>query len=477
MGQDVAAQHFQHRDFTRFAARLRAETGRLAALCERGELSTHGGVAGLELEAWLVHPDGRPAPANEAFLSALALPTVVHELSRFNIELNVAPQPLAGRGLERLEHELAATWRRCEAQAAGMGLGVVAIGTLPTVRDADLCPANMSNVARYRALNEQVLRQRHGHPIRLAITGAETLESEHRDVMLEAGTTSLQGHLQAAPAEAVRLYNASLIASAATVALAANAPFLFGRALWQETRIALFEQALAIGSTAAAGLSAVGRVTFGTGYAHHSLAECFAENAALFPPMLPLDLGTPDAALAHLRLHNGTIWRWNRPLVGFDDDGTPHLRIEHRVMAAGPSIADMAANLAGYYGYVRALADAPTAPESLLPFSVARENFYAAARLGLDAPVVGPDGERRPLREQVLRDVLPAAQRGLERWGVDADLAGRYLSILESRARSGRTGAQWQQRCAAACGRDMAHLTREYAARQRTGAPVHTWDS
>jgi gamma-glutamyl:cysteine ligase YbdK (ATP-grasp superfamily) len=477
MGQDVAAQHFQHRDFTRFAARLRAETDRLAALCDCGELSPHGGVAGLELEAWLVHPDGRPAPANEAFLAALALPSVVHELSKFNIELNVSPQPLAGRGLERLERELAETWRRCEAQAAGMGLGVVAIGTLPTVRDADLCPANMSNVTRYRALNEQVLRQRHGRAIRLAISGTETLASEHRDVMLEAGTTSLQAHLQAAPGEAVRLYNASLIASAATVALAANAPFLFGRALWHETRVALFEQALAIGSDAATCPEPVGRVTFGTGYARVSLAECFAENAALFPPMLPLDLGTPDTALAHLRLHNGTIWRWNRPLVGFDEDGTPHLRIEHRVMAAGPSIPDMAANLAGYYGYVRALADAPVAPESVLPFAVARENFYAAARLGLDAPAVGPDGQRHVLRELVLRDVLPAAQRGLERWGVDADLAGRYLSILESRARSGRTGADWQRRFAAACGRDMARLTREYAARQRTGAPVHTWDT
>jgi hypothetical protein len=146
-------------------------------------------------------------------------------------------------------------------------------------------------------------------------------------------------------------------------------------------------------------------------------------------------------------------------------------------MAAGPSIPDMAANLAGYYGYVRALADAPVTPESVLPFSVARENFYAAARLGLDAPVVGPDGQCHVLRELVLREVLPAAQRGLERWGVDADLACRYLSILESRARSGRTGADWQRRFATACGRDMARLTREYAARQRTGAPVHTWDT
>jgi hypothetical protein len=158
MGQDVAAQPFQHRDFTRFAERLRAETERLAALCERDDLSPRDGVAGLELEAWLIHPDGRPAPANEAFLAGLALPTVVHELAKFNVELNVSPQPLAGRGLERLERELAETWGQCEAQAAGFFLGVIAIGTLPTVRDADLCPANMSNVTRV-ALSQRGLER------------------------------------------------------------------------------------------------------------------------------------------------------------------------------------------------------------------------------------------------------------------------------------------------------------------------------
>jgi gamma-glutamyl:cysteine ligase YbdK (ATP-grasp superfamily) len=477
MGQEITAQHFQHRDFARFEAQLRAETDLLKHWIETGRFSSRRAIAGLELEAWLVDPRGHPAPANEAFLARLGMETVVPELAKFNIELNVSPQPIAGRGLERLELEMADTWRRCQETAATMGLDVISIGILPTVDEAHLCPANMSSMARYRALNEQVLRQRRGKPIRLSIHGEDSLATEHHDVMLEAGTTSLQAHLQVAPEEATRCYNASVLASAPMVALAANSPFLFGRALWQETRIPLFEQAVAVGSYEAAYRGDVPRVTFGTGYAGWSLAECFRENVDLFPVMLPLAFDEPAESLRHLRLHNGTIWRWNRPLIGFDDDATPHLRVEHRVMAAGPSILDMMANLACYYGFAAWLADQPTPPESILPFDVARANFYAAAQRGLDAEIVWLDAESMGLREFVLRQVIPKAYEGLARFGVDADLAARYLSVAEARARGGQTGAVWQGRVAGSAGRDLARLTLEYAAHQRTGSPVHTWEA
>lgn len=476
MGQEITAQHFQHRDFVRFEAQLRAETELLKRWIETGRFSGRRAIAGLELEAWLVDPDGRPSPSNEAFLARLGMETVVPELAKFNIELNVSPQPIAGRGLERLEREMTDTWHRCRSTAEAMGLDVVSIGILPTVEELHLSPANMSSMTRYRALNEQVLRQRRGRPIRLAIHGEESLATEHHDVMLEAGTTSFQAHLQVAPDEATRCFNASVLASAPMVALAANSPFLFGRALWQETRIPLFEQAVAVGSYEASYRGAVPRVTFGTGYAGWSLAECFRENVDLFPVMLPLAFDEPAESLRHLRLHNGTIWRWNRPLIGFDDDASPHLRVEHRVMAAGPSILDMMANLACYYGLVAWLAEEPTPPESILPFEVARTNFYAAARRGLDATIVWLDAEPVVVRDFVLREVIPKAYDGLARFGVDADLATRYLSVVEARARNGQTGAVWQARAAESAGRDLARLTLEYAARQRTGAPVHTWE-
>jgi gamma-glutamyl:cysteine ligase YbdK (ATP-grasp superfamily) len=475
MGQELQGQHFHQRDFARFGRRLRAETDLLHDWFETARFSTRPPMAGLELEAWLVTPDGRPAPCNDAFLARLALDTVVHELAQFNVELNVAPQPLAGTGLAALERDLAATWDRCRAVAVDMGLRIVSIGILPTLRDDDLGLATRSTSARYRALNEQVMRQRHGRPIRLRVEGRETLDSTHHDVMLEAGTTSFQAHLQVSPEQAARAYDASVIASAPLVALAANSPFLFGRSLWEETRVPLFEQAVDVGSYAADWRGNVPRVGFGTGWAGFSLAQCFAENLSLFPPMLPIALEAPADKLPHLRLHNGTIWRWNRPLIGFDDDGTPHLRIEQRVMAAGTSITDMMADLVAFYGLARALMDADPPPESRMAFEAAKSNFYAAARLGRAATVRWLDGEDWPLERLWLEALLPMARDGLASLGVDGALAARHLETVEARVRTGMTGAAWQRAMAERCGRDVGVLTREYMARQAGGAPVHAW--
>lgn len=474
MGQEITEQHFRRRDFEHFHARLIEETDLLHEWLESGRFGHEPAMAGLELEAWLTRPDGTPAPENDAFLAALGRQDVVHELARFNVEINAAPQPVTNDGLARLHAGLDATWATCRATARSLGLELVSIGILPTLRDADLCAANMSDSGRYRALNEQVLRQRQGRPIVLDIAGVERLHSEHRDVMLEAGATSFQGHLQVDPESAARHFNASVIASAATVAIAANSPFLFGRRLWEETRIPLFEQAIAVGGHAI-DRDAVPRVGFGTGYANRSLSEPFRENVAAFPVMLPLDLGSEADRLPHLRLHNGTIWRWNRPLVGFGEDGRPHLRIEHRVMAAGPSVADMMANLVFYYGLVAAWAAAPT-PELALPFEAARANFYAAARDGLDAEVVTPGGGRADLRAHVLDDLLGHARDGLARLGADGPYAAAALRIVEARVDTGRTGAAWQRARAAQLRGDARRLVREYAQRQDTGQPVHEWD-
>lgn len=484
MGQEVGAAHFRHRDFVRFEQALAAETDLLHDRIEQGRFAQAPPVAGLELEAWLVDRDGNPAPMNQAFLERLAVPDVVTELARFNIELNVPPQPLAGDGLARLAADLAATWDRCQACARSFGLGVVSIGILPTLTEAQLCLSNMSVSNRYRALNEQMLRQHHGRPVRLDIAADPALAAagcpshlrcEHRDVMLEAGTTSLQAHLQVTPATATRYYNAAIIASAPMVALAANAPFLFGHALWDETRVPLFEQALDVASRNVLPGEALPRVSFGSGYAGYSLAECFRENQARFEIMLPLALDGPRERLPHLRLHNGTIWRWNRPLVGFGDDGTAHLRIEHRVMAAGPTIGDMLANLAFFYGLAAALAQDAQPPELELGFETARANFYEAARRGLAAQVAWIGAPARLLGNLVVDTLLARAAAGLRHLDVDDAIAGPALRIIEQRAVSGRTGADWQRRFVASHGADFAHLTREYAARQSGGAPVHTW--
>ncbi len=468
VGQEIEHAHFEPRDFEGFVHRVGQETRALGALLEEGGTSARSGVGGLEVEVWLVDADGLPSPLNEPFLERLANPNVVHELSRFNVELNVQPRRVAGGGLRRLEEDLAATLRACDVVADTLGVSVVAIGVLPTVSDAALCPRNMSTSARYRALNEQVLRLRRGRPIELHLVGTESLRSSHADVMLEAAGTSLQVHLQVPVAQAARYMNAASVVSAATVAVAANAPFLFGRRLWAETRIPLFEQAVDVGGPER-------RVTFGSAYVRASLLEQFVENQEHYAPILPIELPPQAGPFAHLRLHNGTVWRWNRPLVGFDDDGTPHLRIEHRPMAAGPSLLDMAANMAFFLGLVAWYAQCDAAPERSLPFSSAKQNFYEAARLGLSARIDWLDGNRWELRRLVLEALLPLAQSGLERLGVQRADIDRYLAVIEARASSGQTGSAWQCAFVDRYGADFAALVRAYRERSAAGAPVHRW--
>ena len=469
MGQEISSRHFRHQDFQRFGAALAKEMVLLHSWFAEGRFSSRHAIGGLELEAWLIDAAAEPLSINEAYLQRLAMPTVVPELSRFNIELNVAPQTLAGDGLIRLDRELRATWRRCAAVAADMEASVLAVGILPTVNDHHLVFANMSAMQRYHALNEQVMRLRRGRALTLNISGHEHLQSKHHDVMLEAAATSLQVHLQVTADSAARYYNAAIIASAALVAASANSPYLFGKDLWDETRIPLFEQAVDLGAPAR-------RVTFGSDYAKDGLACCFHENSEHYPVLLPLTVDEPPEHMAHLRLHNGTIWRWNRPLLGFDDDGTPHLRIEHRVIPAGPTFTDMLANIAFFYGLCTALATRPTAPETVIPFATARDNFYEAARRGLDSVVHWDDGRRWPIGQLLQKELLPMARQGMEHLGVDAASIGAHLDLIEARVAGGQNGTAWQRKFVRHHGRDMQALTLAYQERQRSDEPVHRWD-
>ena len=290
--------------------------------------------------------------------------------------------------------------------------------------------------------------------------------------MLEAATTSFQVHLQAPAEDAVRYFNAAQILSAPMVALAANSPFLFEHRLWDETRIPLFEQAVGLGDEAAARMQ---RVTFGSGYLQDSPLECYRENVEHYPVLLPILFEDGAPQLRHLRLHNGTIWRWNRLLIGFDDAAVPHLRVEHRVMPAGPSIVDMISNAAVYLGASRFLAGLRRAPEADLAFTQARDNFYLAARSGLDAYIVWLDGREVEVRTLLLDEILHMAREGLLLLGADEDDIERYLSIAQMRVRTGQNGAAWQRAHAEKHACDFFRLTADYLEHQRSAMPVHEW--
>ncbi len=471
MGQEISTSHFSKRDFERFSARLREETALLGRWFEEGRLEERTGVVGFELEAWLVDAALRPAPLNAALIDCVGGDAVVPELARFNVELNGTPQRLQGAALSAMRADLQTMWEACNRCADGLGAQMVMIGTLPTAGEEAFVLDNMSSMKRFQALNDQVLKLRGGRPLELRIDGNESLHTVHADLMLEAAATSFQIHLQAAPSEAARLYNAARILAAPMVAVAANSPYLFGKDLWAETRIPLFEQAVSV-----AGPHSPERVSFGFGYAQGSLFDCFRLNMNEFPVLLPKTLSDDAGLLDHLRLHNGTIWRWNRPLIGFDADAKPHLRIEHRVVPAGPTVVDCIANAALFFGAASALGRDPDPPEQRLTFETARENFYRAARFGLDAKIRWLDGNEVAVRDLLSQVLVPLAREGLRQFDVDSDESDAFLDVIEARARSGRNGAAWQRGYVKRHGHDMPALTDAYLERQRSGRPVHEWE-
>ena len=470
MGQEITKSSFDKQDFAEFHRRVVDETKLLQQWMDDGLLETAEPMAGSEIEAWLVDDQGQPAAVNQAFLADMNDPMVVPELSAFNVELNTRPRHYGAGMFGRMHAELDSLWQRCEKTAHAHGAHMAMIGILPTIQQSALCLGNISSMQRYQALNEQVLHMRNGEPLRIDIRGRQNLAISHEDVMLEAATTSLQLHLKVSASEAAKAYNLSKIVSAPMVALSSNSPYLFGRDLWAETRIPLFEQSVAVGAS-----DYSKRVTFGIRFAEHSVMECFDANRDRYPVLLPQLMDVPQEQLAHLRLHNGSIWRWNRPLIGFDDDGRPHCRIEHRVAPSGPSTQDVIANSAFYFGLITEYLAMDPVPERDIPFLRVKEDFYHCAHSGLDAKVRWLDGHSGKVSELILRILLPTAKRGLVRMGVSENEADYWLGIIRSRVASGQTGARWQRAWVATHGEDFSGLVQSYLVNQLSGKPVHQW--
>lgn len=475
MGQEIHTQFYQAADFQYFQQRLAIETRLLECLINQRQCSERHPVAGFEIEAWLLDQQMRPAPCNEAYLASFNNPLASAELAKFNIELNTSPLSLTGDVLSRLADGLFNTWQQADQHAQTMQLQLLMIGCLPTLQQDDFHLGNMSNMNRYRALNEQVLKIRNQQPIHLDIQGHDHLKIDHHDVMIEAAATSFQLHLQCPLSLALFYYNASILSSAPMVGLCANAPLVFGKDLWHESRIPLFEQAVRAGGFGAASQGPLWRVSFGSDYARHSIFECFAENLAHFPVLLPEHFDTEPDAFQYLRFHNGTIWRWNRPLVGFDDDGTPHIRVEHRTPSAGPTVIDSIANAAFFYGLCQNLCEELQTKTSPLSFSQTKDNFYQAARYGLDAHIIWFDGQKHRLSSLLKHELLPRAALGLKSLRIDEADIKLYLDIIRQRVSIAQNGSVWQRSFIQKYPHEFAALTRCYLDNQRCNQPVGEW--
>ncbi|BBX63930.1 hypothetical protein MSAS_31040 [Mycobacterium saskatchewanense] len=450
-------------------------------------------LTGMEIECNLVDADYQPAMSNRYVLEAIGDPAYQSELGAYNIEFNVPPRPLPGHTGLDLESDVRASLNDAENKASARGAHIVMIGILPTLMPEHLDTGWMSESKRYAALNDSIFTAR-GEDIPINISGPEPLSWQAVSIAPESACTSMQLHLQLAPEDFAANWNAAQMVAGAQLALGANSPYFFGHQLWSETRIELFAQST---DTRPEELKTQGvrpRVWFGERWID-SVLDLYKENIRYFPSLLPeVSDEDPSAELAagrtphlsELRLHNGTVYRWNRPVydvVQVDGVGRPHLRLENRVLPAGPTVVDMLANSAFYYGMLRGLSESDEPLWSTTEFAVAQENFFEAARHGITARLRWPGLGDVPARELVLDTLLPIAHEGLRRWGVDAEVRDRFLGVIEGRAKSGRNGAGWQvstvrtledggmTRPAA-----LAEMLRRYCEHMHANEPVHTWD-
>jgi hypothetical protein len=476
MGREIDTTDFFDEDFKEFEKRLRNESRILRDWFDTESFEETEGHCGFELEAWLVDQNLDPYPQNEEFLQRVNNPLVVPELAKFNIEINSTPHPIRGNFLSVMQDELSQVWGLCERHAQDMKGGILGIGIHPKISNKMLTMENMSSLRRYSALNQQVLKLRQGKPLKLNIEGRDSLKIEHRDVMLEATTTSLQIHLQVSQSLAARHYNIAQILSAPMIAVSANSPFLFGKELWDETRIPVFEQSVEVASFRDCHGEMVGRVHFGTGFLRKSLFEAFLENLDGFPVLLPLVTDDDPNWLNHLRLHNGTIWRWNRPLIGLDPHGKPHLRIEHRVIPSGPSITDTIANIAFFIGLDRYFIFHEDPLEAGFIFEDVKNNFYSAARDGFRAKIKWKDDKFLSMQSLLLEILLPAAKKGLLAAEIDkSDVAFYIDDVMVNRIRSMRNGADWQKAFISKNGKNFHEMIGAYHENQKQNIPVHLW--
>ncbi len=492
MGLEVDKSSFTPQEFSGFHQRLESNLQALKALLQRPGFGEGPGSLGAELELCIVDRNGLPLMVNSEIQHAQADPQLALELNRYNLEYNLTPVPISGTPFSRVETEIQSATAALEQSALTLGGHILAIGILPTLRRRDFGPHAMTEQRRYQALTDGLSRIR-GERIQVRINGDEPISLRARDVTLEGANTSLQLHYRVLPGDFADTYNAVQLATPVVLALAGNSPFLLGHRLWHETRIPLFKHAIDGASRNGNSARRASRVTLGTGWVRDGAYELFAESALLHAALLPVCRQNEDymqtvrngglPKLHELRLHQGTIWPWNR--VIYDDSCGGHLRIEMRALPAGPTACDMMANAAFLVGLAEGLRGDIAELMPALPFAMLEHNFYRAAETGLNTLLLWPSARHHRLEEVpvtgLARSLLPVAEEGLGRIGISTVETRHYLGIIEQRLERGRTGATWQLGQVSRLSRRLSRhralktMLEGYRVRAELNQPVAQW--
>ena len=488
MGEQQVEQHIDEKKAQAFMKALLEDLRALAFMLEHGYVESGITRIGAEQEMFLIDRYLRPAAVSLQVLKQANDPRLTTEIARFNLEANLTPLELKNNCFTRMEQELKEVIELARQSAATQNADVLLSGILPTLQKSDLTLANLTPVSRYHELDRGVIRMR-GGPLSIHIKGLDELQLTHDNIMMESCNTSFQVHFQSNAKDFANHYNVAQAITAPVLAIAVNSPLLFGQRLWQETRVALFQHSTDERSRPQLARNQPTRVSFGDRWLQHSVIELFHDQITRFRPIMitqpdenPFDVlargETPS--LSALRMHNGTVWRWNRACYGVHN-GVSHLRIENRALPSGPTIVDEIANAAFFTGLMVAVPLEYGEIASRMAFDDAKLNFFRAARHGLDAQFQWIDGQSHHSAALILDQLLPLARQGLSSVRVASDDIDKYLGIIEERARSRQTGARWIMKSLSATGSSASkdatqrRLTAEILANQKQGEPVHSW--
>ena len=488
MGEHNIEQHVDEMKAQVFMKALLEDLRALAFMLENDCLEKDIKRIGAEQEMFLIDRDLRPAPISLEVLAQASHPQLTTEIARFNLEANLTPLKLTADCFGKMEQELTELISLARDAAGSHEADVLLAGIMPTLQKSDLTLENLTPVARYAELNRGVIGLR-GGPLSIHIKGLDELHLTHDNIMMESCNTSFQIHFQSSPRKFVNDYNVAQAITAPVLAAAVNSPLLFGHRLWQETRVALFQHSTDERSSSQLTRSHPTRVSFGDAWLRNSVIELFHDQILRFRPIM---ITQPDEnpfqvlmrgetpLLSALRVHNGTVWRWNRACYGVSN-GQAHLRIENRALPAGPTVLDEIANTAFFAGLMLAMPEEYDDIAGRMSFDDAKLNFFRAARHGLDAYFQWIDGKTYSATSLILDQLLPRARQGLRSAEVAATDIDKYLGIVEERVQNKQTGASWVKKSLSAMPETTAKEVRNRTLAatmlkcQKQGEPVHRW--
>lgn len=478
----------QLNDFTKH---LLLDVQALERMIEEDWFDDGPGKIGAEQEICLIDEFYKPAPVAMELLEKLDDENFTTELAKFNIEANLDPLVFTRDCFSKLENNINTLLNKLRKTANDMDIDFLITGILPTLRKFDMEIENLTPLQRYHALVKAISKLR-GKTYELRIKGIDELNLKHDSAMLEACNTSFQVHMQVRPEDFVEKYNVAQLLTAPTIAIASNSPMLFGKRLWSETRVALFQQSIDTRITSEHLRDKSPRVTFGNQWLQNSILDLYKEDIVRFRVMLManlegnvmklLDQGiTPK--LRALTIHNSTVYRWNRPCYGISDNGKPHFRIENRVLPAGPSVIDEVANAAFWLGMMSAFENHYPNVDQLMDFDDAKSNFIATSFNGINSEIKWFNGKKTGVSKLIKDELLPIAREGLENKNINKQDIDRYLSVIEERNERQKNGTTWMLNSFSTLTKQkktkeevLLAISSAMLENQRNGKPVHEWE-